>query len=123
MREAHPSLEPTTIDHLVEHAVIESGDGGWRWKYDNAARLRAPDDADGSDLDACLAAIECPVLLCYGDASWIAPPPPERLALLRNHRLVTFPGVGHWLHHEARSTFVETLSSFLSTIIESHHHA
>jgi pimeloyl-ACP methyl ester carboxylesterase len=123
MREAHPSLEPTTIDHLVEHAVIESGDGGWRWKYDNAARLRAPDDADGSDLDACLAAIECPVLLCYGDASWIPQPPPDRLSLLRDHHVVTFPDVGHWLHHEARSAFFEQLSHFLSATTERVHHA
>ena len=123
MREAHPTLEPATIDHLVEHAVSADADGGWRWKYDNAARLRAPDDADGKDLDACLAAIKCPALLYYGDASWIPRPPPERLSLIRDHRVVTLPGVGHWLHHEARAAFVETLFPFLSSTIERVHHA
>lgn len=113
MAEEQPGFDPATIAHLVEHGLLLGSDGLWRWKYDNAARLRAPDDADGRDLDQTLAAIRCPTLLAYGLDSWIPLPPAERLALLRDHRLATFPGAGHWLHHQARDAFLTALTSFL----------
>ena len=53
--------------------------GGWQWKYDDAARLRAPEDADGIDLDQILDAITCPVMLAYGTGSWVPIPSAERL--------------------------------------------
>ena len=110
---AHPTFDEETIGHLVAHGLTSIPGGRWRWKHDNAARLRAPEDAEGRDLDEMLTAIACPTLLAYGDSSWIAPPPQNRLDLIRNHHLVRFPDVGHWLHHEARSDFLTTLSNFL----------
>ncbi len=114
MAERHPKVEITTIAHLAGHGLI-ANDGGWCWKYDSAARHRSPEDAGGLDLDECLAAIACPTLLAYGEASWIPVPLAERLALLRDCRLVTFPGATHWLHHEARAAFLDALIPFLGS--------
>lgn len=123
MAEGQETLDSETVAHLVRHAVVADPGGGWRWKFDNAARFRPPDDADGNDLDSCLEAIECPVMLAYGEASWIPLPPADRLALLRDHRIATFPGASHWLHHQARADFSRELHSFLNSSLESKSHA
>jgi pimeloyl-ACP methyl ester carboxylesterase len=123
MAEGHPDIDSAQIAHFARQGVRLGSDGQWRWKYDNGARLRAPDDADGRDLDQILAAIACPTLLAYGDASWIPLPPPERLALLRDHRVAIFPGAGHWLHHTARDSFLAALIPFLDASTEGQTHA
>lgn len=111
-------LSPETISHLVKYGVIATNDGKWRWKYDNAARLRAPDDADGGDIDQILAAISCPVMLAYGTDSWVKIPPPERMALIRQLSLTTFPNASHWLHHTSREAYNNALGDFLTTAFE-----
>jgi pimeloyl-ACP methyl ester carboxylesterase len=113
MTEEQPTLNADTIAHLVRHGVVSTSDDRLQWKFDNAARRRAPEDADGHDLDEILAAVDCPTLLAYGEASWIPVPPPERLALIRDHQLVTFPAASHWLHHQSRDAFLSTLLPFL----------
>ena len=113
MVEEHPTLEIETLAHNVRHGMVREG-GGWRWKYDNACRHRAPDDARGLDIDEVLAAITCPTMLAYGGASWVPLPPPDRLARIARHRLVHFPGVSHWLHHESRPDFIAALGAFLA---------
>jgi pimeloyl-ACP methyl ester carboxylesterase len=123
MAEGQETLDDATIDHVVRHGVMADPNGGWRWKFDNAARFRPPDDADGQDLDECLAAISCPILLAYGEKSWIPVPPVERLRLLHDYRLVTFPSASHWLHHQARAEFQQLLQSFLAATNESASHA
>jgi len=123
MADGQQTLDGDTVTHLVRHAVLADPDGGWRWKYDNAARFRPPDDANGSDLDSCLAAIDCPVLLCYGEASWVPLPQADRLAKLRGNRIVMFPNAGHWLHHQARAAFETELQSFLHLNFGSQFHA
>ena len=118
MAQAHPNFDGDTVKHLVAHGLTAIPGGRWQWKHDNAARLRAPEDAAGRDLDEMLAAIACPTLLAYGEASWIALPPKPRLDLIQNHRLVLFPGASHWLHHEARADFLTALTIFLEENIE-----
>ena len=123
MAKGQETLDDETVAHLVQHALLADADGGWSWKYDNAARFRSPDDAAGEDLDSCLAAISCPVLLAYGELSWIPVPPAKRLAKLRDHRVVMFPRASHWLHHQARADFERELNSFLHSSLESPFHA
>lgn len=118
MRTENSALPNETIAHLARHAVIVDASGNWRWKFDNTARLRAPEDAEARDLDQMLAAIACPVLLAYGAASWVPLPPPERLALIGLLSLIQFPGESHWLHHTARADFTSALSHFLSSLPE-----
>ncbi|EIZ77836.1 Alpha/beta hydrolase [Novosphingobium sp. Rr 2-17] len=114
MAEQHPRIDADTIDHLTRHGVIVELGKGLRWKYDNACRYRAPDDAHGTDLDDVLDAIRSPVLLAYGDESWIPLPPPERLNGLSRHHLEIFAGASHWLHHEVREQFLAVLGDFLT---------
>lgn len=114
MQQEHPAIDAATILHLARHAMVRSPDRMLRWKFDQAARLRPPDDADGRDLDQMLAAIECPVQLFYGDASYVPFPPTERVALLRDLSLVEISGVGHWLHHQARERYIAELRAFLA---------
>jgi pimeloyl-ACP methyl ester carboxylesterase len=114
MAEQHPTIDAEIIAHLTRHGLIAETGKGLRWKYDNACRFRAPDDAHGIDLNEILDAIACPTLLAYGEASWIPLPPPERLNRIRAHRVVTFPAASHWLHHQARKPFLAALANFLS---------
>ncbi len=123
MVETQPGLDAATIAGLARHAVVADADGGVRWKHDNAARFRAPEDADGRDLDAALGAIACPTLLLYGEASWIPVPAASRLGLIGDHRVVTFAGASHWLHHQQRDAFVAAVGAFLDTTAESTLHA
>ena len=118
MRSENRGLSDDTVSHLAHHAVIAIADGGWHWKYDNAARLRAPDDIDGHDLDEMLDAITCPVMLSYGTASWVPLPPRERLDRIRQLSLIEFPGASHWLHHTSREAYTSNVRSFLSALPE-----
>ncbi len=122
MAQHNPGIDAATIAHLVWHGMVRHADG-LSWKYDDACRMRAPEDAHGIELDEILDAVACPTLLAYGEASWISVPPPERLARLRDHCLVTFPGASHWLHHQSRAAFLAALTSFLDTSTESQPHA
>lgn len=123
MQEEQPLLDVETIAHLSRHAIVSNPDGSVRWKFDPAVRPRAPEDAKGHDLDDILDAIECPVLLAYGDASWIPIPAEKRLARLRDHRVVTFAGASHWLHHQCREDFLRETREFLKARFESQDHA
>ncbi|MGE4303184.1 MAG: alpha/beta fold hydrolase [Novosphingobium sp.] len=116
MAEQNPDIDPVTIAHIARHSLIAEAGKGLRWKYDNACRFRAPEDAHGLCLDEVLDAVTCPTLLAYGDASWISVPAAERLNRLRNHQLVIFPDAGHWLHHQAREPFLTALDSFLADL-------
>ncbi len=106
-------LDAETIDHLLAHAMRRDGTGAWHWKFDPGTLPRPPFDQFGREQDQILEAVECPVLLQYGDAGWVPMPPPERMARLRNHRVIPFPGGTHWLHHEQRGKFIRCVSDFL----------
>lgn len=123
MREEQPLLDEGTVEHLARHAVTTNPDGSVRWKYDPAVFPRAPEDARGLDLDDILDAVRCPVLLAYGDASWIPVPAASRLARLRDHRVVRYPGASHSLHHQCRVDFLKNISDFLHSHHESQNHA
>jgi len=114
MHEANPEIDSETIAYLTRTGLIAEADRGFRWKYDNGCRYRPPEDQRGTDLDEMLAAITCPVLLAYGDESWIAPPPSSRLVHLAKHRVISFGGASHWLHHQRRHEFCQLVGRFLA---------
>ena len=118
MRSENQDLSAETVAHLARHGVIAAGDGRLRWKFDNAARLRVPDDADGLELDQMLDAIACPVMLAYGTASWVPIPPQQRLDRISQLSLIEFPGASHWLHHTSREAFTAAVRTFLSALPE-----
>lgn len=123
MREEQPLLDAGTVEHLARHAVSANPDGSVRWKFDPAVFPRAPEDARGLDLDDILDAVRCPVLLAYGDASWIPVPATSRLGRLHEHRVVRYPGASHSLHHQCRADFLRDISTFLQSHYESQTHA
>lgn len=114
MATANPGIDAATVAHLTRYGVIQDPVHGYRWKYDLACRLRPPEDQSGTDLDQILDAVACPTLLAYGDDSWIPHPPVERLARLRQHRLVRFADASHWLHHQRREAFCALVDTFLA---------
>lgn len=114
----YPTFTHETVVHLTKHGIIADAAGGFRWKYDNATRLRAPNDDDGADLDQMLEAITCPVLLAYGTGSWVPIPAAERLARIARLSLVEFPGDSHWLHQTSRPAFVAAIRKFLEDLPE-----
>lgn len=113
MADAFSKMDNDTVERLSRAGIIRQAGRGFRWKYDQACRLRPPEDQHGRDLDDVLTAITCPVLLAYGDDSWIEHPPADRLALLQQYRVVRFPGASHWLHHQSRPEFCRLLDEFL----------
>lgn len=113
MQREQQLLDDETLDHLAAHALRLHGDGTWHWKFDPGLLPRAPHDQFGLEQDQILDAVECPVLLQYGDAGWVPMPPAERLARLRNHRMIPFPGGTHWLHHEQREKYIRSVTDFL----------
>lgn len=113
MAQAHPNIDRETVDYLALNGIVAEIDRGFRWKYDDSCRYRAPDDQRGSDLDDIVAAVACPALLAYGEDSWIAPPPSERLARFRQFKVVRFAEASHWLHHQQRRQFNEMTQAFL----------
>lgn len=114
MAQQHPAMDGATIAHLTRHGLIAEAGKGLRWKFDNACRWRAPDDAHGLDLDDVLDAVACRTFLAYGDASWIAVPSVSRLDRLSERQLTMFLGASHWLHHQAREPFIRALDEFLA---------
>lgn len=113
MADGHPAIDADTIAHLARHGTIHVSGKGYRWKYDNACRFRAPEDPNGVDLDDILDSIVCDTMLAYGDSSWIPVPPDDRLNRLKSKHLVTFANASHWLHHQVRQAFITSLGDFL----------
>ena len=109
----YPYLEQALIDHLARFSVRET-DGGFTWKFDHRTRSRPPLDSDGRDFDAMLGSIQCPVLLFYGDKSFVPLPQSWRLGLLSNATLKRYQDAGHWLHHQQLERFCADTLSFLN---------
>lgn len=113
MQKEQPSLARETVTHLASHAIACESGKGWRWKFDPRVRYRAPEDQRGSDLDDILDGVSCPVLLFYGDRSWIPVLPAHRLGRLKNYSVSHVEGGSHWLHHEFPERFASEVLTFL----------
>lgn len=108
-----PDLDPMLIGHLARFSVRQV-EGGLTWKFDHRTRSRPPLDSDGRDFDAMLGAIRCPVLLFYGDKSFVPLPQAWRLGLMSNVDLKRYADAGHWLHHQRLDRFAADIRSFLT---------
>lgn len=115
-RRAAGDLSPAAA-RLIVGRNLRAGDGGWRWRSDPRLMLPAHVRADEATIRAWLRAIEAPTLAIAAETS---PPwfPPwlrdERLACLRDGRLVLLPG-GHHLHMETPERVAAILREFLGT--------
>jgi pimeloyl-ACP methyl ester carboxylesterase len=114
MQEANPHLSAEVARHLTLHGTNWNADGSLSWKFDNRVRCLPPYGHSIEDFQAVFAAITCPVLLFWGEESWLPDPETDpRAAAIRNRRLVKVPGAGHWVHHDRLDVFLAESTRFL----------
>lgn len=113
MRHENPKLTEAQIVHLSNHAVTRNEDGSWSWKFDPYVRHAPPLDLSAADRASLWARIACPVLLPWGQQSWVGDPDTDGTTrIFQNARAVAFDA-GHWLHHNQFEAFVAELNGFL----------
>lgn len=116
MKEANPNLSDEVARHLTLHGTNWNADGSLIWKFDNYARIFPPYGQNLDDLAEIASRITCPVLLFWGRQSWMPDPTIDgRIQAIRNHRLVSVDGAGHWVHHDQLGLFLEETRKFLSS--------
>jgi pimeloyl-ACP methyl ester carboxylesterase len=107
-------LTPAQALHLASHGVRRHGDGGYRWKFDHYQRARAPYRLSPHDYIGLWSRITCPILLMWGDESFL--PDPETAGLLAHFKqaeLQKIAGAGHWLHHDRLDDVLASVRRFL----------
>lgn len=115
MRAANPHLSDEQARHLTIHGLAATGDGGWRWKFDNALRAVWPYDLEPEAVHALWRRIACPALLVYGSESWATDPRTDgRADHIRDRRVAMIEGAGHWPHHDRFDAFMAAVRAFLS---------
>ena len=114
MQEENPRLSPEQARHLTLHGVNQNEDGTFSWKFDNYIRAWAPYGFSASEIMDLWSRIHCPTLLVHGADSWLSPPDKNgALDAFTNAKAITFPGAGHWVHHDKLDEFLELASRFL----------
>ncbi len=114
MKEANPNLSDEVARHLTLHGTNWNADGSLIWKFDNYARAFPPYGQNLDDLKEIVGKISCPVLLFWGEDSWM--PDPEldgRAQSIQNYRVVRVPSAGHWVHHDRLDIFLDATTNFL----------
>ncbi len=115
MQAANPHLDAARAHHLTLHGIRPSPDGGYVWKYDPYMRLVRPYDLPDADEQALWAAINCPVLLVWGEESWASNPATDgRAGYFQDARVLSVPGAGHWVHHDGFELFAREVAAFLA---------
>lgn len=111
---AHPDL----LRYIAERSVSEKPGGGWGWRYDDGTTF-LPFGADFPDPDELdLEVFECPVLVVYGEHSFLlGPEEAETVALRFMHpTLCELRGGHHHLMLDRPAAFNETLEIFFDQI-------
>ncbi len=112
LMKANALLTQEHAQHLARHGLRQHADG-FNWKYDPETGNFLPEDF-AIDLADYWREIIAPTLICWGPKSWTSDPATDgRAVYFRNHRVATFEGAGHWLHHDQFDQFVATLHDFL----------
>ena len=114
MKGENHHLSDEQARHLTIHGVSQNEDGSYSWKFDNYMRTFPPFEMAQEDIETLWRAIECPTLLMYGEDSWASNPAKDgRAQHFNTARVVTFPGAGHWVHHDRFDEFIAELRAFL----------
>ena len=113
---AHDPLLGEELAHYVcEHGMHQQADGQWHWKYDHQVRGSGAAEVASVEASDLWRAIECPVLLMYGEQSWASNPEKDgRLRHFARARLVTVAQAEHNLHHHQPEVFLAHLQRFLA---------
>jgi pimeloyl-ACP methyl ester carboxylesterase len=116
MKEANPRLSDEVARHLTLHGTNLDSDGSLLWKFDTYARAFPPYGHNIADAVEILSQITCPVLFFWGLESFLPVPETDpRFQAVRDRRLITVPGAGHWLHHDQLSLFLREATPFLAS--------
>jgi pimeloyl-ACP methyl ester carboxylesterase len=116
MRDENPRLSAAQAHHLTLHGVNQNEDGTFSWKFDNYIRAWAPYGFSAAEIVDLWSRIACPTLLVHGADSWLSAPDKNgALGAFANAKSVTFPGAGHWVHHDKLEEFVDAAGRFLKS--------
>ncbi len=115
MKEANPHLSDEVAQHLTMHGTNWNSDRSMVWKFDNFVRPLAPYGHHIPDVVDIFSRIACPVLLFWGDESFIkAPVDDPRVTAIGDLRLVNVAHAGHWVHHDQLELFLGETQRFLA---------
>jgi pimeloyl-ACP methyl ester carboxylesterase len=113
MHKANPYLTDEMARHLTLYGSNWNPDGTLTWKFDNFVRTLSPYAYNVGFAREIWTQISCPVLLFHGQNSWMEDPMKEGyIFAIPNHRLVSVPNAGHWLHHDQPQIFAEETRRF-----------
>jgi pimeloyl-ACP methyl ester carboxylesterase len=113
MKEANPHLSDEVARHLTLHGTNWNSDGSLVWKFDNFVRALPP-YAHMDDATEVYSRISCPVLLFWGKESFVPEPAGDpRVRAIRDCRLVSVAGAGHWVHHDRLDLFLRETRGFM----------
>jgi pimeloyl-ACP methyl ester carboxylesterase len=115
MHKANTYLSDDMAKHLTLFGSNWNADGSLTWKFDNFVRAISPNAFNMKDSQEIWSQIQCPVLIFRGADSWTEDPNKTgRMRSIPNHRLVTVPKAGHWLHHDQTKLFIEKTRKFFA---------
>lgn len=115
MKQANPHLSDEVARHLTLHGTNWDPDGSLVWKFDNYVRAIPPLGHHMDDAAELYAQITSPTLIFWGLESF-APVPDQdpRVYAIRNHKLISVPKAGHWVHHDQLELFLREAEAFLA---------
>lgn len=114
LMEHDPRLDQALAEYVCQHGMKLTGDGQWRWKYDHQVRGGGAAEVASVEASDLWQAIECPVLLMYGEQSWASNPQQDgRVRHFAQAQVVSIADAGHNLHHHQPLVFMEHLRRFL----------
>lgn len=114
MKEANPHLPDEVARHLTLHGTNWNSDGSMVWKFDNYVRSLGPYGHDVRETTEIFSHIACPVLFFLGKESKVKEPAGDaRVEAIRDFRMITVAGAGHWVHHDRLDLFLVETKRFL----------
>lgn len=114
MKEANRHLSDEVARHLTLHGTNWNSDGSLIWKFDNFARPFAPYGQSIEDARQVYSEIQCPVLLFWGQESFVVDPESDgRASALKNYSMTKVANAGHWVHHDQLEFFLTEARKFL----------
>lgn len=115
LMEHDPRLNQALAEYACQHGMKPTEDGQWRWKYDHRVRGAGAAEVASVEASDLWQAIECPVLLMYGEQSWASNPQQDgRVRHFAQAQVVSIADAGHNLHHHQPQVFMQHLRRFLA---------
>lgn len=118
LRGHDPLVSQELAEYVCRHGLKPDGEGQWRWKYDHRVRGSGAAEVASVEANDLWQAIECPVLLLYGDESWASNPQQDgRARHFAQGQVISIANAGHNLHHHQPQVFMQHLQGFLTAAL------